>query len=98
MRRRAKIRGLQIPEVAPMTRIPLVDPEDAPPGIAALYERFADWDTPIFNVIRVFGNHEKFLAAFLNMFEPLYGPEATLDPRYRELAYLRASQLNSCHY
>jgi alkylhydroperoxidase family enzyme len=24
--------------------------------------------------------------------------DAKLPPRYRELAYLRASQLNSCHY
>lgn len=81
-----------------MTRIPLVDPKSAPPEIKALYDRFSAWETPIFNVIQVFGNHEKFLAAFLQMFEPLYGPDATLDPRYRELAYLRASQLNSCHY
>jgi alkylhydroperoxidase family enzyme len=34
---------------------------------------------------------------FADAFRPLY-LEPKIAPRYRELAYLRASQLNSCHY
>jgi alkylhydroperoxidase family enzyme len=45
----------------------------------------------------MFGNHEGFLRGFYEMFKPLY-LEPTISPRYRELAYLRSSQLNSCHY
>ncbi len=80
-----------------MSRIPLVNPESAPPEVAALYERLMSWDTPIFNVIQLFGNHPGFLESIVGIFEQLY-VTAKLVPRYRELAYLRASQLNACHY
>lgn len=80
-----------------MSRIPLVDPEDAPPEVAALYEKIRAMDSPVMNVVRLFGNHAGFLRGFVEMLEPLYG-SPSLAPRYRELAYLRASQLNSCHY
>jgi alkylhydroperoxidase family enzyme len=48
-------------------------------------------------VTKLFGNHAGFLAGFAEMVGPLY-LTPSLSPRYRELAYLRASQLNSCHY
>ena len=52
---------------------------------------------PLLNVMKMFGNHEGFLQGFYGMFKPLY-LEPAIAPRYREVAYLRASQLNSCHY
>jgi alkylhydroperoxidase family enzyme len=52
---------------------------------------------PLLNVAKVFANHEDFLGGFVRMAKALYATP-TLDPRHRELAYLRASQLNSCHY
>lgn len=80
-----------------MSRIPLVTPEAAPPDVAALYEQLGSWDTPVFNVLQLFGNNAGFLGSLVKIFEHLY-VNAKLAPRYRELAYLRASQLNSCHY
>jgi alkylhydroperoxidase family enzyme len=80
-----------------MSRIPLVSTE---PESAAVREQFAQvqsWGFPISNVLRMFANHETFFRGFLEMVRALY-VEGKLSPRHRELAYLRASQLNSCHY
>jgi alkylhydroperoxidase family enzyme len=78
-------------------RIPLVEPEHASPEVRALYERFAGPDGPVQNVLKLFGNHPEFLAGLTHIGGALYHTPH-LAPRYRELAYLRASQLNSCHY
>lgn len=80
-----------------MARIDLVSPEGASPGVKALYEEFESLGVGLLNVARVFANHEDFLAGFVRMAKALYATPV-LSPRYRELAYLRTSQLNSCHY
>ena len=80
-----------------MPRIPLVEPDNAPEDVRAVYQDIQSWGIPLLNVTKLFGNHAGFLAGFAQMFRPLYAAPY-LAPRYRELAYLRASQLNSCHY
>lgn len=80
-----------------MPRIPLVEPEHASPEVRALYERFAGPNLPVLNVMKLFGNHTDLLAGLTHIGGALYN-DPQLAPRYRELAYLRASQLNSCHY
>ena len=80
-----------------MSRIPLVEPEHASPEVRALYERFAGPNLPVLNVMKLFGNHTDLLAGLTSIGTALYH-DPQLAPRYRELAYLRASQLNSCHY
>jgi hypothetical protein len=80
-----------------MSRIPLVSTE---PESAVLRRQFAEvqsWGFPLANVLRMFANHETFFGGFLEWIRALY-VEGQLSPRHRELAYLRASQLNSCHY
>jgi alkylhydroperoxidase family enzyme len=80
-----------------MSRIPLVEPGDAPAEVRALYESFPQTGGPLMNVTKLFGNHPDLLAALTHLARALYS-HPHLSPRYRELAYLRASQLNSCHY
>ena len=80
-----------------MSRIPLMEPEDAPAEVRAIYDRFQTGGLPLLNVMKMFGNDAGFLAGLEQMSQSLYG-DSTLSPRHRELAYLRASQLNSCHY
>ena len=80
-----------------MPRIPLVEPEQASPEVRALYERLAGPDLPVLNVMKLFGNQPDLLAGLTHIGGALYN-DPHLAPRYRELAYLRASQLNSCHY
>jgi len=80
-----------------MSRVPLIEPENAPPEVRAVYDKFRAIGFQIFNVMKRFGNNHHFLEAMYNLAEGIY-THAKLSPRYRELAYLRASQLNSCHY
>lgn len=80
-----------------MSRIPLVEPENASPKVRAVYDKFRADGFEIFNVMKMFGNNHHFIEAMYNLVEGIY-TRAKLSPRYRELAYLRASQLNSCHY
>lgn len=79
-----------------MARIPLVDYENAPAGVRALFEAMGNPAHQL-NVTRLIANHEGFLSGFVAMVGALYRTN-TLAPRLRELAYLRASQLNDCHY
>ena len=80
-----------------MSRIPFVEPEDAPQEVRANYDRFQAGGLPLLNVMKIFGNDARFLAGLEQMSQSLYS-DSVLSPRHRELAYLRASQLNSCHY
>ncbi len=81
-----------------MSRIPLVEPDNASPEVKAIYAELETSGLPVYNVMKMFANNEHFLGALLNMVRGLYSEGSKLDPRLRELAYLRASQLNSCHY
>jgi alkylhydroperoxidase family enzyme len=81
-----------------MSRIPQVEPETAPPEVKAIYKEIQAEGLDILNVIKMFGNNANFLAGMLEMIRGLYTDRSKLSPRYRELAYLRASQINSCHY
>jgi alkylhydroperoxidase family enzyme len=49
------------------------------------------------NVVKLFANDAFVLRGFTEMIRALY-VTPHLAPRHRELAYLRASQLNGCHY
>jgi alkylhydroperoxidase family enzyme len=80
-----------------MSRIPMIEPASAPPEVRTVYERFREDGFQIFNVMKMFGNNHHFVAGLYEFVRGLY-VDAKLAPRYRELAYLRASQLNSCHY
>ncbi|MEN9727226.1 MAG: hypothetical protein RL434_1592 [Pseudomonadota bacterium] len=81
-----------------MARLPLIEPAAAPPEVQAIYARFEAMGFPVFNVMKMFANNPKALEGFAMIVEALYGPACALSPRHRELAYLRASQVNSCHY
>jgi alkylhydroperoxidase family enzyme len=80
-----------------MSRIPLVSVEPESPVLRERFAEFQSWGFPLANVVRMFANHETFLGGFLQMIRALY-VEGKLSPRHRELAYLRAAQINSCHY
>ena len=62
----------------------------------ALYEALGNPER-VLNVTKLIANHPDFLAGFVAMVQGLY-ERNTLAPRLRELAYLRASQINHCHY
>lgn len=80
-----------------MARIPFVEPADAPAEVQEIYQRFNDLGYGVFNVMKVFANDPQFFAGFEQMFKSIYLDD-TLAPRYRELAWLRTSDVNACHY
>lgn len=80
-----------------MARIPLIEAEQAEPEVRAVYARMEELGFSLFNVFKLFGNDARLLRGFSEIAMALY-EAPTLSPRHRELAYLRASQLNSCHY
>lgn len=80
-----------------MARIPLIEPADASPDVRASYTALEAIGFPIFNVMKLFAANPTVLAGFVKIAEALY-KHPKVAPRYRELAYLRTSQINSCHY
>ncbi len=80
-----------------MSRIPLVERASASPEVNALFDRADGLGFSLFNVFKLWANNAKAATGLLNIAEALYG-DNKLSARYRELAYLRASQVNSCHY
>ena len=80
-----------------MARIPLVEPTNASPEVRATYAKLEAMGFPLFNVLKLFANNPVVLEGFVRVIDALY-IQPRISPRHRELAYLRASQVNSCHY
>jgi alkylhydroperoxidase family enzyme len=80
-----------------MSRIPLVEPDQATEEQREVFARIEALGMSVFNVMKLWANNAKAAGGFVQIAEALYG-SPKLSPRYRELAYLRASQINSCHY
>lgn len=80
-----------------MTRIPLVEPDAASPDVRAVYDRLSAERMDVLNVMKVFAHAPPFLDGFARMIGALYGDRVLAD-RHRELAWLRTSQINDCHY
>ncbi len=80
-----------------MSRIPLVEAEDASDAQRALFARMERLGFSVLNVFKLWAHNPQVAEGFLGIAEGLYG-SPKLSPRLRELAYLRASQVNSCHY
>ncbi len=75
----------------------MVEADDAPDEVREIYDRFVESGLGVYNVMKLWANDPAFLRGFEAMIQGLYADE-TLPPRYRELAWLRTSQLNECHY
>jgi alkylhydroperoxidase family enzyme len=80
-----------------MARIPLIESDHAPAAVQDIYARLAAGRSDVLNVMKVFAHDPPFLAGFAQMIEALYG-DPLISPRHRELAWLRTSQVNACHY
>ena len=80
-----------------MSRISLIDQADATQEIQEIYAKLDGLGFSILNVFKMFANNRGLLKGFTEIVLALYR-DSKLDPRYRELAYLRSSQINSCHY
>ena len=80
-----------------MSRIPGIELHEASPEVRTVYDKYETAGFGILNVMKMFANKAEFVAALFELTKGLY-INAKLAPRYRELAYLRTSQINACHY
>lgn len=85
-----------------MTRIPLIEPEQASGTVQEVYRQLgageeASGRSNVLNVMKVFAHDPPFLEGFAAMIQSLYS-DPVITPRHRELAWLYTSQLNDCHY
>ena len=80
-----------------MSRISGIEPHEASPEVRAVYDKYEAAGFGILNVMKMFANKAEFVAALFELTKGLY-INTKLAPRYRELAYLRTSQINACHY
>jgi len=80
-----------------MARIPLVDPDDPDldPSVRELLQRSAGAGGRVPNITRARANHPLALRAGEGV---AYQPGSVISAAHRELAYLTASAVNSCHY
>jgi len=78
----------------------VIDPiprENAPDNLKAVYEDLSKTFGRVPNIFSIMAHRAAALKAFL----PLYGAimsEGTVEPKCKELAYLKTSLLNGCEY
>ena len=78
------------------SRLPYVDRAAAAPELQAVYDRLASASGRVLNFYRLMAHHARSLPRFVEWYPTLR--EGALDLRLRQLAYVRASQVNRCGY
>jgi alkylhydroperoxidase family enzyme len=78
-----------MPHVAPLTN------EPASESARSLFQALQSKIGMVPNIFRTMGHAPDVLKAVLDL-ERAVGHD--LDPKLRELAYLKTSQINNCHY
>ncbi len=79
-----------------MARVPYLERDQVPPELQTVYDATQKTTGRVPNFFKVLAHAPKLLTGYLGLFGALR--ETTLDPKLRELAYLKTSQLNRCHY
>ena len=80
-----------------MGRVPLIQPDEAPPELRELYAHIAAARGSVLNVYKGIAHNPEALRALFELTTATYRSRS-LEPRHRELAYLYTSTLNQCHY
>jgi uncharacterized peroxidase-related enzyme len=79
-----------------MARLPYVESETASPEQKEILEKVTQKSGKIANIWKLWSQSPQSLEAFLPFNKSL--SKGTLDPKLRELAYVKASQINDCAY
>ncbi len=77
-------------------RLPYVEREQAPASVQAVYDAVQKATGRVPNLFKLMAHHARSLPGFAQWYPTLR--EGALDIKLRQLAYVRASQLNGCHY
>ncbi len=83
-----------------MARIPIWDEYDpsTPSEIREALEYSGETFGMNLNIQREMASHPPLAKAFIDLAMVSYGPESTITPAQRELAYTTATVINNCHY
>jgi alkylhydroperoxidase family enzyme len=77
-------------------RLPYLERSQVPPAVQAVYDNLQKAMGRVLNIFRLMAHHPKSLPPFLQWYPTLR--EGALDIKLRQLAYVKASQVNGCHY
>jgi alkylhydroperoxidase family enzyme len=78
------------------TRLPYIERDQAPPEIQDLYDKAEKAMGRVPNLFKLMAHHPKSLPLFFAWYPTLR--EGALDIKLRQLAYVKASQVNGCNY
>src|SRR2546427_4845163 len=77
-------------------RLPYLDREQVPPDVQAVYDKMKKATGRVLNTFRLMAHHARSVAPIVAFYGTLR--EGALDLTLRQLAYVKASQINGCHY
>ncbi len=77
-------------------RLPYIQRDQAPGEVQALYDNLQKATGRVPNMARLMAHHARSLPPFFAWYPKLR--EGALDIKLRQLAYVKVSQLNGCHY
>ena len=77
-------------------RLPYLERGQVPPEVETVYDNLEKAAGRVLNVFKLMAHHARSLPPFLQWYPTLR--EGTLDIKLRQLAYVKASQINYCHY
>lgn len=77
-------------------RLPYLQRDEVPAEVQTIYDGLAKASGRVLNIFKLMAYHARSLPRFLQWYPILR--EGPLDLGLRQLAYVRASQLNGCTY
>jgi alkylhydroperoxidase family enzyme len=77
-------------------RLPYLDREQVPPDVQAVYDTMKKATGRVLNTFRLMAHHARSVAPVVAFYGTLR--EGALDLKLRQLAYVKASQINGCNY
>jgi alkylhydroperoxidase family enzyme len=77
-------------------RLPYLERDQVPGDVQTVYDTLQKATGRVLNIFKLMAHHAKSLPPFLQWYPTLR--EGALDIKLRQLAYVKASQVNNCHY
>jgi alkylhydroperoxidase family enzyme len=77
-------------------RLPYLERDQVPPEVQTVYDNLEKATGRVLNIFKLMAHHARSLPPFLQWYPTLR--EGALDIKLRQLAYVKASQLNNCTY
>ncbi|MBI3076575.1 MAG: hypothetical protein HYY85_06260 [Deltaproteobacteria bacterium] len=77
-------------------RLPYLERDEVPAAVQAVYDSLQKATGRVGNIFKLMAHHAKSFPPFLQWYPTLR--EGALDIKLRQLAYVKVSLLNGCHY